>query len=111
MTRLILKPKLKPTETHDCLAYIVTNINNNVLYMGVANDLKWRLFEHDQVSLNKKSHFTGKYNTFHLIYGEKTEHHEDAIAREKEIKRWVRIKEERLISEFNPEWTFLNNKI
>jgi len=102
---------LKPIGTHNYFVYIVTNINKTVLYVGVTNDLKRRLFEHEHDLLNEKSHFTGKYNVIYLIYWERFEYIEGAITREKEIKGWLRIKKEMLISEFNPEWNFLNNEI
>jgi len=102
---------LKPLGTHNYFVYIVTNKIKTVLYIGVTNDLRRRLFEHEYDSLNGKSHFTGKYNAFYLVYWDRFEYIEDAIAREKEIKGWLRIRKEKLISEFNPEWIFLNNEI
>ena len=101
----------KPIGTHNYFVYIVTNKDKSVLYVGVTNDLKRRLWEHEQDSINEKSHFTGKYNAFYLVYWEKFEYIEQAIVREKEIKGWLRIKKQKLISEFNPEWNFLNNEI
>lgn len=101
----------KPLGTHNYFVYIVTNKNKTVLYTGVTNDLKRRLYEHEEDSKNQKLHFTGKYNAFHLLYWEQFEYIEQAIDREKEIKGWTRIKKERLISSFNLEWLFLNNEI
>ncbi|MFV0418509.1 MAG: GIY-YIG nuclease family protein [Dysgonomonas sp.] len=101
----------KPLGTHNYFVYIVTNKNKRVLYTGVTNDLKRRLYEHEEDSKNRKLYFTGKYNAFHLIYWERFEYIEQAIDREKEIKGWSRMKKERLISSFNPEWLFLNDEI
>ncbi|GAB6122783.1 GIY-YIG nuclease family protein [Dysgonomonas termitidis] len=101
----------KLTGTHNYFVYIVTNRNRSVLYIGVTNDLKRRLYEHKFDSMNEKSHFTGKYNIFYLIYWEKFEYIEHAIDRETEIKGWVRKQKDKLISEFNPEWNFLNEEI
>ena len=81
------------------------------MYTGVTNDLKRRLDEHEQGSLKKNSSFTSRYNVLYLLY---FEHHSDilhAIAREKEIKGWVRVKKESIITDFNPEWNFLNDEI
>lgn len=34
----------------------------------------------------------------------------EAIAREKQLKRWSRAKKEALIATKNPKWDFLNNR-
>jgi len=47
----------------------------------------------------------------YLLYWERYEYVEHAIEREKEIKGWRREKKENLISNFNPEWNFLNDTI
>ena len=102
---------MKPLGTHNYFVYIVTNESKSVLYVGVTNDLKRRLYEHEQDSKTGKSHFTGKYNLYYLIYWEKFEYIEQAIDREKELKGWKRIKKNKLISDFNPDWNFLNDDI
>mgnify|MGYP001819478324 CR=1 FL=1 len=55
--------------------------------------------------------FTSKYKCFYLIYYEHFNYIKDAIKKEKQIKGWLRIKKEKLINEFNPEWKFLNYEI
>jgi putative endonuclease len=92
--------------------YITTNKNKTVLYTGITNDLRRRLWEHEQGTkvLNTKS-FTGKYNAYHLIYYEEFGHVTDAIAREKEIKGWRREKKVALIDKMNPGWRFLNDEV
>ncbi len=87
-----------------------SNPRRTVLYTGVTNDLKRRLAEHVEKS-DKDQPFTGKYNTFGLVYWEHFGRIEDAIAREKQIKGWSRKKKEELIAQFNPLWTFLNDKV
>ena len=99
---------MKPIGTHNYFVYILTNKNKTVLYTGVTNELKNRLFWHEEDSKNRKTHFTGKYNVFYLLYYERFQDVEQAIAREKQIKGWSRAKKEKLICEFNPEWNFLN---
>ena|SRR5690606_5117241 len=89
--------------------YILTNFTKTVLYTGVTNNLKIRLFEH-KTSLNKKA-FTSRYKCFYLIYWERHQYIQYAIEREKEIKGWTREKKEKLINEFNPNWKFLNDEI
>jgi putative endonuclease len=90
--------------------YILTNKNKTVLYTGVTNDLKRRLYEH----LTHKDHinsFTFKYNCYYLVYYE--EHNDINLAneREKQIKGWKRFKKEDLITGFNPDWKFLNDDV
>ncbi|MDL2215079.1 GIY-YIG nuclease family protein [Dysgonomonas sp. OttesenSCG-928-M03] len=97
--------------THNYFVYILTNFNKTVLYTGVTNCLRNRLFEHRTDAENERKHFTGKYNVIYLVYWERFTNIEDAISREKQIKGWTRIKKENLILEFNSEWKFLNDEI
>lgn len=85
--------------------YILTNKNHTVLYIGVTNDLKRRLKQHKQKS-NKG--FTGKYNVEKLVYFESSPYVENAIKREKQLKKWNRSWKENLINEMNPEWNDLS---
>jgi len=94
---------------HNYFVYILTNANKTVLYTGVTNDLQRRISEH-QNALNLKS-FTSKYKCFYLIYFERFGNIEHAIVQEKRIKGWSRNKKEILISDFNPNWNFLNEEI
>lgn len=48
--------------------------------------------------------FTKQYNCYKLIFYEETPHIEDALAREKQLKGWVRRKKDRLIEQVNPTW-------
>ena len=81
--------------------YILTNKTNGVFYIGVTNDVIRRVYEH-------KNHlvkgFSDKYNTEKLIYVEEYPTITDAIAREKQLKRWRRSKKEELIKSLNPEF-------
>ncbi len=89
--------------------YILTNENNTVLYTGVTNDLKRRVYEH-KIKLNPKS-FTARYNIHKLIYYETFASIIDAIAREKQIKAGSRNKKNELINSFNLEWKDLYEDI
>ena len=80
--------------------YILTNKSNNVLYTGVTNDLIRRVYEHRK-HLDKNS-FNAKYNVTKLIYFEETSDVKVAIAREKQIKSWSRMKKFFLAREKNP---------
>ena len=88
--------------------YILTNEHNHVLYTGVTNDLKRRVYEHREKVIEG---FTKKYNASKLIYYEVFEDPESAIAREKQIKAGSRAKKVALINEFNPEWNDLYEDI
>jgi putative endonuclease len=101
---------MKPLGSHNYFVYITTNISKKVLYTGVTNNLKKRLYQHEEDAKTKKRHFTGKYNCFYLIYYERFEWIEHAIAREKQIKGWTRDKKIKMITDFNKEWRFLNNE-
>jgi putative endonuclease len=90
--------------------YILTNKNKTVLYIGVTNDLARRLWEH-QTHQNHINAFTHRYNCYYLVYYEEFNDIDQAIAREKELKGWKRIKKDNLIYEFNPEWKFLNDLV
>ena len=86
--------------------YILTNSNKNVLYTGVTNDLKRRVYEHKH-HLDKGS-FTARYNVENLVYYEVTSSVESAIEREKQIKGWSRAKKLALIESQNPQWQDLS---
>ena len=85
--------------------YMLTNEYNNVLYVGVTNDLKRRVYEHQSRLIEG---FTQKYNVHKLVWYECCHDVKDAIAREKQLKGWVRSKKEALIREMNPEWRDLS---
>jgi len=86
--------------------YVLTNKNRTVLYTGVTNNLKLRLYQHEN-KLNSRS-FTSRYNVFYLIYFEKFDWIQLAIEREKEIKNLSRDKKLNLIKEVNPDLEFWN---
>ena len=81
--------------------YIMSNKNNNVLYIGVTNDLIRRIYEHKNKILKG---FTSKYNVEKLVYYECFEDELLAIQREKNLKNWHKEWKENLIRQMNPEW-------
>ena len=91
--------------------YIITNENKNVLYIGVTNDIKKRLSQHYFDSQNAKKSFAGKYNCYYLLYYESFDDINLAISREKQLKGWRREKKNKLITDFNTNWEFLNTDI
>jgi len=84
--------------------YIMTN-KSRTLYTGVTNDLERRVYEHKQKLVPG---FTAKYNTTRLVYFEVTQDVQAAIAREKQIKGWLRRKKISLIESLNSEWKDLS---
>ena len=82
--------------------YIMTNSTRTTLYIGVTSDLRTRVIQHKE-HFDKDS-FTDQYNCTICVYYEHFGRIEEAIAREKEIKRWRRDKKDRLISVMNPDW-------
>ena len=87
--------------------YIITNPAKSALYIGFTENLERRLSEHIE---NKGSNdsFAGKYHCTNLIYFEVYQYVSEAIAREKQLKRWSRKKKEWLINQSNPKWDTLN---
>ncbi len=88
--------------------YIVSNKTRTVLYIGVSNDLYYRVTEHKKL---KGSVFTSKYKCTDLVYYEFHETIEGAIEREKRLKKWKRDWKDKLIDEFNPSLKDLYSEI
>ena len=91
---------------HVYYVYILTNTHHNVLYTGVTNDLERRCYEHKQ---KKIKGFTQKYNVDKLIYFERFDSIDSAIAREKQIKGFSRAKKLALINKVNYDWKELSH--
>jgi putative endonuclease len=87
--------------------YILASRIGGTLYIGVTNDLVRRVFEH---RLKVKS-FTKKYEVDRLVYFEQFDDPENAIKREKRLKKYNRAWKIRLIEELNPNWDDLYTSI
>jgi putative endonuclease len=85
--------------------YILCNKKNGVLYTGITNDLKRRIYEHKNKLVKG---FTSKYNCDTLVYFDGTPDVCAAIQREKQIKGWLRTKKVRIIESQNPDWKDLS---
>jgi len=81
--------------------YMMTNKGRTTLYTGMTNSLVRRVSQHRNGGI---SGFTKRYNTNRLIYYESFSNVQDAIGREKQLKRWTRKKKEELINGKNPRW-------
>ncbi|PKN37997.1 MAG: endonuclease [Deltaproteobacteria bacterium HGW-Deltaproteobacteria-2] len=88
--------------------YILASKKNGTLYIGVTGDLVKRIYEHKQ---NLTDGFTNEYNIHDLVYYEHHKEIEEAILREKQMKKWNRKWKIRLIEEKNFEWKDLYNEI
>ncbi len=79
----------------------MTNKNNTVLYTGITNDLRRRVYEHKEEMVEG---FTKKYNIRKLVCYEIFRDVNSAILREKQIKGGSRAKKIELVNSMNPEW-------
>ena len=90
--------------SHQYFVYILASATRR-LYVGVTNDLARRLLEH---KCGTASQFTRRYGITRLVLIESTGSVLDAIAREKQIKGWLRSKKVALIEAQNPRWVDLS---
>jgi putative endonuclease len=88
--------------------YILANKRNGTLYVGMANNLTKRVWEHKNDLIES---FTKKYQIHILVYFEDTSDVESAIKREKVLKKWKRKWKLELIEKGNPNWEDLYHKI
>ena len=88
--------------------YILASKKNGTLYIGVTNNLLKRVYEHKN---NLVEGFTQKYDVHNLVYYEIFRNIQDAITREKNIKKWKRKWKMEMIEESNPKWEDLYNTL
>jgi len=88
--------------------YIITNKRYGTLYIGVTNDLCRRIYEHKHKILQG---FSAKYNLDKLVYYEIIDGEEQAIYREKKLKKYNRNWKIDLIEKMNPNWDDLYSSI
>ncbi len=81
--------------------YILASKRNGTLYIGVTNNLLKRVHRHKN---DVAEGFTQKYNVHSLVYYEVFNRIQDAITREKRMKKWKRQWKMELIEKSNPEW-------
>jgi len=81
--------------------YIIANRKNGALYTGVTNEMSRRAIEHRE---GIGSRFAAKWHIYRLVYVEFHEEIDNAIIREKRIKKWRRAWKIALIEESNPDW-------
>jgi putative endonuclease len=81
--------------------YILASTTGGTLYIGVTNDLVRRVYDH---RTGKVPGFTTRYHVHRLVHFERFSDIENAIRREKRLKKWNRSWKIRLIEELNPNW-------
>ncbi len=86
--------------------YIMSSLSRT-LYTGVTNDLARRVFDHKE---RKPGSFTARYHVNRLVYFEEFGEVNDAIAREKEIKKMTRRRKTMLLESMNPGWKDLSEE-
>ncbi|CAN5744594.1 GIY-YIG nuclease family protein [soil metagenome] len=80
--------------------YILSN-RSHILYIGMTNSLRRRVLEHRK---QIPGSFTARYKIIWLVYSEPFQYVNNAIAREKELKKWTRAQKVALIEVGNPTW-------
>ena len=85
--------------------YIMSNQKHGTLYTGMTNNLVSRVYQHKH---KLTPGFTSRYGLTRLVYYQETNDVRIAIAREKQIKGWLRRKKIVLIESLNPEWKDLS---
>jgi putative endonuclease len=85
---------------HIYYVYILCS-NSRVLYIGVTNDLERRVAQHRK---RRPGAFTTRYNVHRLVHTEAFGWIQEAIKREKQLKRWTRERKIALIESENPRW-------
>jgi len=86
---------------HQYYVYILASKIRGTLYIGIINDLQRRVYEH---KTGIKKGFTQKYGVKQLVYFEILKDVNEAIDREKNLKKWKRDWKIRLIEEENKQW-------
>lgn len=88
--------------------YILTNKPDGTLYIGVTSNIQKRIWEHKSKATEG---FSKKYNLDKLVYFEVFDDIENAIHREKRLKKYTREAKIKLIEEQNKEWNDLYEEI
>ncbi|PDT84035.1 excinuclease ABC subunit C [Bradyrhizobium sp. Y36] len=86
--------------------YILASRHHGTLYIGVTDSLQARLQQH---RAGKGSEFVKRYGVYRLVYTEAYERADEAITREKQLKRWKCDWKIELIERDNPEWRDLSD--
>ena len=92
------------SSNHSYWVYMVSNKTRSTLYIGVTDSLERRISQHHAGEI---SGFTQQYHCVYLVYFEQFRNIRAAIAREKQLKGWRRVKKNALVAKKNPHWNDL----
>ena len=81
--------------------YIMADRYRGTIYIGVTSDIAARVWAHRE---GRGSKFCARYGLRRLVYAEWAPRIEEAIAREKAMKKWNRAWKIELIESVNPDW-------
>ncbi|HEX4177054.1 MAG TPA: GIY-YIG nuclease family protein [Rhizomicrobium sp.] len=93
---------------HRYFVYLLASKRHGTLYVGVTGNLAGRIYEHKK---DLRDGFTRKYGVYQLVWFEEFGDIQDAIVREKRIKKWRRAWKIELIEKMNPDWRDLFSDI
>ena len=94
-----------PMRDRSYAVYMMTN-RSRTLYVGMTNHLPTRVRQHKEHAC--EGSFTDRYQLDRLVWFEHYRYVRNAIAREKQIKGWLRLRKLQLIAEQNPTWRDLS---
>ncbi len=89
---------------HHYHVYILASLSGT-LYVGITNDLRKRVWQHKHHTF---AGFTADYDVDRLLYWERYQSVQRALAREKQVKGWSRRKKVALFAKSNPAWKDLS---
>ena len=95
-------------QKNESYVYIMASKKYGTLYIGITSDIVWRIYEHKE---KRVEGFTKKYNIDKLVYFETYTDINEAIFREKQIKKWRRDWKINLIEQNNPYWQDLYHEL
>ena len=87
--------------------YMMASQRNGTIYTGISSELEIRVHQH---KTGEYKSFTNRYGVRKLVYYELHENIDQAIEREKQIKKWRRKWKLALIEKHNPKWNDLFSK-
>ena len=95
-------------QKNESYVYIMASKKYGTLYIGITSDIVGRIYEHKE---KRVEGFTKKYNIDKLVYFETYTDINEAIFREKQIKKWRRDWKINLIEQNNPYWQDLYHEL
>ncbi|HEV2542418.1 MAG TPA: GIY-YIG nuclease family protein [Methylobacterium sp.] len=91
-----------------CAVYLLAHKRDGTLYLGVTRNLSRRIWEH---RAKAAPGFSARYGVDRLVWYEVYDRIDEAIAREKALKKWRRAWKVALIEAMNPEWEDLYGRL